>query len=238
MLLKAQYDRINRSMVDEIRRFIDDPAFARRMAHHPFHGNIGDWIDLAVGRRVLELGVGPGRYAALLQTLGFDVVGVDPIHFETWKPIRSAGKSEFFSGVKAEKLPFQAGEFDHVVCMAALHYFDNPRIALKEARRVLKPGGRLIVRTANRRNLYTLSTGRPLDPAARNYYTVEEMTSLLNDEGFEIHRQFSWGFWPPFLHMQWWYAVNVLPLGLLTLLADLTPPSIRHNHVTFARRTE
>jgi SAM-dependent methyltransferase len=238
MLSQAQSERIHRAVASEIRRFMEEPAFARRMARHPFHARIGDWIDTAVGRRVLELGVGPGRYAALLQTLGFEVVGIDPIPFDSWELIRLGGRSEFYPGVKAEALPFRAQEFDHVVCMGALLYFENPNLALKEAHRVLKPGGRLIVRTQNRNNLYALSTGRPLEPSAHNFYTMKEVAALLRSERFDVCRQFSWGFWPPWVHMEWWYAMNVLPVPVISALGALTPPPFRHNHITFARRAD
>jgi ubiquinone/menaquinone biosynthesis C-methylase UbiE len=45
----------------------------------------------------------------------------------------------------AERLPFAGGSFDVVVSASALHYFREPGQALEEMRRVLRPGGRLVV---------------------------------------------------------------------------------------------
>jgi len=238
-LSPAQTQRLQDAVAYEWQRFLNDPVFSRRMAFHPFHAKIGEWIVPEVGTRVLELGVGPGRYAALLQTLGFKVVGVDPIKYESWQRIREAGNSEFLSGVKAEALPFVDRAFDHVSCIGAFLYFDDPVKALHEIRRVLKPGGHLIVRTQNRRNLYALSTGKPLEPAANNFYTERELVTLLQSHGFAVARSFVWGFWPPFIHMKWWYYLNVhLPLPVVTLLTMLTPRAFRHNVIVFARRPE
>ena len=97
-----------------------------------------------VGTKVLELGVGPGRYAALLQALGFETIGVDPIAYDSWEPLGRRGRMKFMSGIKAEALPFEDRTFDHVACMGALLYFEDPERALQEIRRVLKPGGHLV----------------------------------------------------------------------------------------------
>ena len=45
----------------------------------------------------------------------------------------------------AEQLPFAAGQFDAVVSCNMFHYIRRPAEALREMRRVLRPGGRLIV---------------------------------------------------------------------------------------------
>ena len=52
-----------------------------------------------------------------------------------------------------------------------------------------------LVRTNNRRNLYAVSMGKPLEPAAHNFYTLQELESLLKLQGFEVERSFAWGLW-------------------------------------------
>jgi SAM-dependent methyltransferase len=44
----------------------------------------------------------------------------------------------------AEDLPWAAGSFDRVFCVHALHHFQNKERFLSEARRVLRPGGRMM----------------------------------------------------------------------------------------------
>jgi ubiquinone/menaquinone biosynthesis C-methylase UbiE len=236
VLTAAQNSRIIDAQAAQ-NRCLATSRHAREMARHPYHARIGEWITPDIGARVLELGVGPGRYAGLLQALGFYVVGVDPIAYDSWDEIRRIGRCELIAGVSAESLPFGDAEFDHVACMGALLYFNDPIRALAEIRRVLKPGGHLVIRTQNRRNLYALSTGRPLEPAAHNFYTRRELVELLLAEGFEVAKSFTWGFWPPMVHMSWWYFVNVhLPMPVQFGLSALTPSNFRHNVIVFARR--
>lgn len=45
----------------------------------------------------------------------------------------------------AEKLPFLDGSFDAVTCRIAAHHFPNPEQFMKEAARVLKPGGKMLL---------------------------------------------------------------------------------------------
>ena len=236
-LSQKQVKKLNAAFALERQRFLDDAEFARRMSLHPYHASIGEWITADKGTKVLELGVGPGRYAAMLRALGFEIVGVDPISFDTWEPIRQRGRVEFISGIMAEELPFESQIFDHVACMGALLYFEDPVRALGEAKRVLKPGGHLVIRTQNRRNLYAISTGKALEPAANNFYTEDELVDLLRAQGFEVVRSFAWGLWLPYVHMKWWYFLNVyLTPGAVSVLTALTPSRFRHNVIAFARR--
>jgi SAM-dependent methyltransferase len=237
MLSAKQVTKLERAFALERQRFMDDPPYARSMAVHPCHGRIGEWITPDVGTKVLELGVGPGRYAALLQALGFETIGVDPIAYDSWEPLCRRGRMKFMSGIKAEALPFEDRTFDHVACMGALLYFEDPARALQEIRRVLKPGGHLVVRTQNRRNLYAISTRNPLEPAAHNFYTLQELVDVLNSQGFVVERSFAWGLWVPYLHMSWFYFFNVyLTPRIMTILTALTPSQFRHNVIAFARR--
>lgn len=51
---------------------------------------------------------------------------------------------EFVGGV-AERIPFAAGSFDRAVALLAVHHFQDQGAALGEIRRVLRPGGRIVV---------------------------------------------------------------------------------------------
>lgn len=221
----------------QLEQLIFDKQFVSRAARHPQHACIAEWLSPSVPGRVLELGCGPGKYVAILSALGFEVVGVDPFEFPSWKIIQENTSAELRSGIFAERLPFPDGHFDHAACLGALLYFDSPQEALGELRRVVKPGGRLVLRTVNKSNLYTKTTGKKLDPASKNLYDMDELASLVSESGFRVERTFSYGFWPPILTNLWWYLVCVwLPLSFQDLLSSLLKPENHVNNTIFATR--
>jgi SAM-dependent methyltransferase len=93
---------------------------------------------LPLSGRGLEIGVGTGRFAA---PLGIEV-GVEPA--------RAMAAIARKRGIKvleayAEGLPFSDASFDFVLMVTVLCFLADPFRALREATRVLKPRGRLII---------------------------------------------------------------------------------------------
>jgi SAM-dependent methyltransferase len=235
-LSAARWQRIHEAQARELDALLHDRDYALAMAKSPHYSRIGDWIERGSGR-ALEIGCGPGRYVALLAHLGHEVIGCDPIKYETWvkfEPLRSV---QFMAGVRAESIPFPDGHFDHVACMGALLYFADPRRALQEIRRVLKPGGRLIVRTVNRNNLKTLITRKTLDPGAPNQFNLGELEEFLRAGGFSVSHSMAYGFWPPIANGWWWYVSNCsLSVRSQLVLSSLTPRQLRVSMTVFAER--
>ncbi|WP_017605552.1 class I SAM-dependent methyltransferase [Nocardiopsis alkaliphila] len=98
------------------------------------------------GHRVLDAGCGSGPLFAALQERGATVTGIDSsaemIALARERLGRNADLRVLDLG---ERLPFADGEFDDVVSSLALHYLQDWEGPLRELRRVLKHGGRLIV---------------------------------------------------------------------------------------------
>ena len=178
MTLSArQWERIHANQARELDILVSDPESARRLALSASYGRVGAWLR-GPGRRQgarTRMRAGP-EFVALLAQLGCRVVGVDPYGAEAlpdWARLgRRCRRRRLRGGVRAESLPFEErNTFDHAACMGALLYFDDPVGALNELHRVVKPGGRLVLRTVNRENLFTALTGRRLDPASKNLYS-------------------------------------------------------------------
>ena len=230
MIKQIQYSQ-NRLLMNML-----DPNYANAMASLPVHARVSDWLSLDSGSKLLELGCGPGKYVSMFSALGFNVVGVDPVNFDTWDELSKHADVDLRCGVYAESLPFSDSYFDHAACLGTLLYIDKPDLALNELRRVLKAGGRLVLRTVNKNNFYTLRTGRKLDPGSRNLFSMDELVVLLERAGFEVEHTFSHGFWPPAFPDFWWYLDCVwVPLWLKNMLSQLTNPRNRVNNVIFAR---
>jgi SAM-dependent methyltransferase len=233
----SEWEQIRSFQAREIELLASTTEFARCCAMKDHYARIGAWIRPEFGRRVLEIGCGPGRYVALLASLGFDVVGVDccaAAAFPSWQTIEGYRKVEFRELVFAENLPFATASFDQITCLSALLYFTEPLKALSEIRRVLKPGGRMLVRNVNRRNLYRLATGKNIDPVGSNVYTMKELKALLSEAGFVVHKGFAYGFYPPLFIAKWWHLVNgIISTEAQGTISAITPPPFRVNLVAF-----
>jgi ubiquinone/menaquinone biosynthesis C-methylase UbiE len=96
------------------------------------------------GKRILDIGCGPGTLAKRLAAEGAAVTGIDPGTAALTKA-REAVPAARFEAASAEALPFPDASFDGAVMLNALHHVPRPAVALVEAARVLVPGGVLVV---------------------------------------------------------------------------------------------
>lgn len=223
----------------EIARLATDRQFAALQAQRDHYSRIGTWPGAAAGSRVLEVGCGPGRYAAILASLGCNVVAVDPARFDTWTIVERAHAVQFRADVRAEAMPYADADFDAVSCLGALLYFDDPHQALREMRRVLRTQGHLIVRTVNSGTIYRRLRGKHIDPATRSTYSMPELLSVLRAHGFAPALHFSYGLYAPVFPQWWWYLMNgAISIDWQERLSSLIPAHARTNHVVFAQRVD
>lgn len=98
------------------------------------------------GRRILDAGCGAGPLSEALRAKGAVVTGFDSSAAMVSLARKRLGEdAELFVADLAAPLPFADAEFDDVVASLVLHYLEDWSGPLAELRRVLKPGGRLLV---------------------------------------------------------------------------------------------
>jgi ubiquinone/menaquinone biosynthesis C-methylase UbiE len=107
-------------------------------------------LDLAgdvAGRRILDVGCGAGPLLAALRDRGAIVTGVDPSAkmLELARQRLGAGAALHQAGLGGDPMPFSDGAFDDAIACLVLHYLKDWKTPLTELRRVLAPGGRLMV---------------------------------------------------------------------------------------------
>ena len=100
------------------------------------------------GERALDIGCGTGNHALWLAEKGLEVTGLDesPAMLEVAAAKgRVAGLGVEWVLGDAGALPFEDGALDLVVAVAAVEFVDDRAAVLREAMRVLEPGGRLVL---------------------------------------------------------------------------------------------
>jgi SAM-dependent methyltransferase len=106
-------------------------------------------LDLAgevAGRRILDVGCASGAVFEALRDRGAAVTGIDSSAEMVNLARRRLGDDADLHRVDiAGPLPFPGGAFDDVIASLVLHYLEDWTAPLAELRRVLAPGGRLII---------------------------------------------------------------------------------------------
>lgn len=144
------------------------------------------------GRRLLDIGSGPGHFLACGKKRGWETVGIEPSAAAARysKKRGLATVNDFFSYDRAKKL----GMFDVAHAAMVLEHVPDPAGFIADMKKMLKPGGRIAIFCPNDYN--------PLQKILReergfkswwvvprhhlNYFTMESMGRLLTRLGFAV----------------------------------------------------
>jgi ubiquinone/menaquinone biosynthesis C-methylase UbiE len=166
----------------------------------PLAAELIDVAALRPGERVLDVACGTGIVTRLAaERVGADgaVAGVD-INRGMLGVARSTARPELgivWYEVGAEALAFQDASFDVALCQMGLQFFPDKLAALRQVRRVLVPGGRLVLNVPGPtpRIFGTLADelARHVKPEAAGFvhqvfslHEVQQLESLVSDAGF------------------------------------------------------
>ena len=125
------------------------------------------------GKDVLEVACGTGQGAGYLAGLARSyragdysekILGIARAHY---------GDRIEFQQLDAQQLPFENGSFDIVILFEAIYYLPSAERFVAECRRVLRPGGKVLIATANK-DLYDFNPS----PHSHIYYGVPELHDL------------------------------------------------------------
>lgn len=193
--------RMSRPDTERTRRFYDrsaplyDPWIA--VVERLLIGDGRAWLGARTRGEVLEVGVGTGRnlgfFPPLAQLTGVDVSPVMLRHAR--RRAASLGRAVDLQVADAERLPFSDERFDTVVFSLALCSIPDDGRALREASRVLRPGGRLLLLEHVRSRVRAVrAVQRVLDVVTSRLlcdHLVREPLDRLEAAGFqleELHR--------------------------------------------------
>lgn len=155
-------------------------SFAEGTSASGYHGDVekfwqAELADLADDAVIVDVGTGNGALAMLAseygkannkkwQVHGVDAAEINPVAALESKPEVAAKLQaiEFHSGVDMATLPFADQSVDCVISQFALEYADAPA-AIKEALRVLKPGGKLVAMVHHKKSDLIKDSGRGVE---------------------------------------------------------------------------
>lgn len=174
--MKEYYEDLWRSLPDEL----EPPDFELRRRFLASHVQAGD--------RALDLGCGDGAFTAELAGMGARPVGAD-VAEAALERARDRHPDLAFELVPLDgPLPFADNSFDVVWASEVIEHIGDTGRWLSEARRVLAPGGRLLITTPSHGRLRLLLGGverfSPPQGDHVHLYTRSSLRHVLEDFGF------------------------------------------------------
>lgn len=151
--------------------------------------------------RLLDVGCGDGSLTYHLKDKARLVVGVDGGHENCLESCSKRIRAQC-ADLNAPHLPFRDGVFDAVACLDVIEHVLDPRHLLREAARVLRPGGVLVLTTPNiryygfivslLRGRFPHTSGDPVgyDGGHLHYFTFADIRELLREAGFAAIGEF------------------------------------------------
>jgi SAM-dependent methyltransferase len=156
------------------------------------------WVEGRALGRVLDVGCGTGNLLPRLAAWGASVeryAGADPSTGMLRGAAAKSAAAPFAAAqvaASAGALPFSGGAFDTVLSASSLHYWPDAAAGLRELRRVLAPGGTLLLVDWDRGPLRMRLLDRWMRLRGVRYatmYDVERVRALLRDAGFLARRE-------------------------------------------------
>ncbi|MDP1536719.1 MAG: class I SAM-dependent methyltransferase [Burkholderiales bacterium] len=150
------------------------------------------WLEAGSRGRLLDVGAGSGWLVEQMNDLGWQAEGLD---FDPQSVASARARGLMFHQGGLPQQYFAGASFDAVTMSHCIEHVHDPLAWLAEARRILKPGGRLALATPNNASFGHSTFGESwfaLDPPRHlHLFNSSAMTSLMRRAGFTNFRVFT-----------------------------------------------
>ena len=162
--------------------------------------------DLA-GKRVLEVGCGRGATLLEFGRRGAQIAGLDYAQsaLDCCEDLRQAFGISSPVDLRcgdARALPFADNSFDFVYSVGLLEHFEDPSLLLREQRRVLRPGGFVLVQVPQLYSIYTpvkrlcMAAGKWPYGGSETQFSGSQLCRMAQGSGFDVQDCYGYGsFW-------------------------------------------
>jgi methionine biosynthesis protein MetW len=149
------------------------------------------------GKKFLDIGCGEGTLCNAVRDRFAETHGID-IAEDAVARARTKGVIAVRANLNSDPIPYPDGTFDTVATLDVIEHVFDPVRFVHEVRRVLRPGGVLVLSTPNIRKLQRIVTlirghfpGTSYDPVGfdgghLHYFTSRDVVELLSRQGFTI----------------------------------------------------
>lgn len=181
--------KLNQNFFDRWSKSYDNPIFQFWMKG--FQRQVFKELELNENTKLLDVGCGTGQFLSKLNELKgpAKLYGIDISEEMLKKAKQRLGSAAELKIADVHVLPFKENYFDYVISTEAFHHYGSQLSALKEMKRVAKPGRRIIISDINFFFKLIHQLFEKLEPGCVKVNSKKEMRKLFAEAGLTVIKQ-------------------------------------------------
>lgn len=154
----------------------------------PMYEEVINRIKVLNPKSILDVGCGTGIILNQFKNKGIELYGLDISEKMIEEARKNLGEEVQLKLGDSESMPWEDDSFELILCNASFHHYPNPKCALREMNRLLKPDGTLIIGDPTAPFIIRQLTNiwiKHSDGGDFRIYNKKEIENLLEETGFK-----------------------------------------------------